>query len=87
MSTIEQPDFTYESDREILISEIIEAQRKMESVRLGLEETIRKGGDVKELKQRLDGCRNEIEMLEEALNRLREISGPRSKSKEAMSIN
>lgn len=86
MSTIEQPDFTYESDREILMSEIIDIQNKMSILTKGLQEVVSKGQNPEELKNMLHKYDDAILFLEAELRKLRKISGPRQAPKPA-SIN
>ena len=71
-----KPDATYESDREIIMSEIIDVQRKMDSLAQSLQQAIKRGADFASLKESLDQNMDELILLENALKKLREISGP-----------
>lgn len=82
-----KPDVTYESDREIIMSEVIEVQRRMDSLAQLLRQAIKEGTDSASLKESLDHNMDELIMLENALRKLREISGPVSQEDKDLSVN
>lgn len=86
MSTVEKPDFTYESDREILTSEIINIQNKMSVLTRGLQEVVTSSKNPEETRNMLQGYERQLLVLENELRKLREISGPR-KAPDPASIN
>lgn len=89
--SIIKPDATYESDREIIVEEIINLENKMEPVRKQLEVILQTGenmkGMVAELQNKLRAYQDMLFELQTALVQLRQISGPRRKALEPASIN
>jgi len=71
------------------MSEIIDVQRKMDSLAQALQQAIKEGADSASLKESLDHNVDQLILLEGALRKLREISGPVSqeKDKELAAVN